>query len=160
VVIGSILGLFYYLRVIIALYRFPTEEKERVPTFTPLLSSLRGLGFTGLALLLVSLASIPLTFGLLGKFYIYVIGIEGMRWPILFTLLLGGFLGVNDYLRRTGALSRPSSRADREKLLPSAPGLSVAGSFTLVVLALLLLWWGIYPNPLMRLIESVAVALA
>jgi NADH-quinone oxidoreductase subunit N len=160
VVIGSILGLFYYLRVIIALYRFPTEAKESVPTFTPLLSSLRGLGFTGLALLLVSLASIPLTFGLLGKFYMYVIGIEGMRWPILFTLLLGGFLGVNDYLRRTGALSQLSSSADKEKRLPSAPGLSVAGSFTLVVLALLLLWWGIYPDPLMRLIESVAVALA
>jgi NADH:ubiquinone oxidoreductase subunit 4 (subunit M) len=43
--------------------------------------------------------------------------------------------------------------------LPRTPSLSAASAGTLIVLAVLLVWFGVYPTPLLNLIQVAAAAL-
>jgi NADH-quinone oxidoreductase subunit N len=100
---------------------------------------------------LLSLAGIPLTAGFIGKFYVVAAGASVGGWGLLVVLVVTSVIGLFYYLRVVVALYArgPSPRAAPEAA-PIAPGARAV----LAVLGLVLLWLGIYPAPLLRLIGS------
>ena len=100
--------------------------------------------------MLLSLAGIPLTAGFLGKFYVLAAGVESSLWVLVLTLVINSAIGLFYYLRIVVAMFSPPG----EQIPEGAPTLSVGGSLALVVLTFLLVWLGVYPGPLMRIIQS------
>ena len=49
--------------------------------------------------MLLSLAGIPLTVGFIGKFYIFVAGVDGDLWLLLLVVIVGSGVGLYYYLR-------------------------------------------------------------
>ena len=98
---------------------------------------------------LLSLAGIPATMGFVGKFYILAAGANAGAWLLIVILVVTSVAGLFYYLRIVVALyAAPPEHA--------APVLAVSRSATLVlaVLALLLIWFGVYPTPLLNLIRT------
>jgi NADH-quinone oxidoreductase subunit N len=103
---------------------------------------------------LLSLAGIPATMGFLGKFYVLAAGANAVAWPLILTLVVTSVAGLFYYLRIVVALySAPSEQA------VSIPGASLGTACVLVVLAILLIWFGVYPNPLLNLIRTTVAGL-
>lgn len=133
----------------------PAQEKQNLEDYQGLFwhrPALAGM-FT---FTLLSLAGIPLTAGFIGKFYIFTASVEAALWPLLFTLIIGSTLGLFYYLRIIIALYRLPT-AEIERVYPST--LPLTSSLMLALLALLLVWWGVYPEPLMQFIQTVAMTL-
>lgn len=99
-------------------------------------------------LMLLSLAGIPLTVGFIGKFYILAAGVDAAAWLLVITLVVGSAIGLFYYLRVIIALyASPSEPATAVRIAP-ATGLALA------TMTALLLWFGIYPAPLIALIQA------
>ncbi len=103
--------------------------------------------------MLLSLAGIPLTVGFIGKFYIFMAGVESGLWLLLFTLVIGSGIGLYYYLRIVYRMLMPVKDhvAYREAGIESLSAYGVLG-----VLFLMLLLLGVYPAPVMTLLESAA----
>lgn len=101
---------------------------------------------------LLSLAGIPLTAGFIGKFYIVAAGVGSTQWLLVATLVLSSAIGLFYYLRIVVAMSTPPFPEEASTAVSSA--LPVVGSWTLAALALILVWLGVYPAPLIRLIQA------
>jgi NADH-quinone oxidoreductase subunit N len=114
----------------------------------PVLSSI----FT---LMLLSLAGIPLTAGFLGKFYIIAAGASSSSWALILILVVSSVIGLFYYLRIVVAVFSDLPEATG-KPQPSTFSLPLLGGYTLVVLAILLVWFGVYPSQLLNLIRSAA----
>ncbi len=99
---------------------------------------------------LLSLAGIPLTVGFLGKFYVVAAGVDAARWGLVAVLVLGSAIGLFYYLRIVVAML---SAADAPDTLPRAPRVLLAGGLVLAVLGVLLVGLGVYPSPLIELIQ-------
>jgi NADH-quinone oxidoreductase subunit N len=104
--------------------------------------------------MLLSLAGIPLTAGFIGKFFVVAAGAGSALWLLLVVLVINSVIGLYYYLRIIVALY---SRLDHE--VPAAAALSRSGSVTLTALTLLLLWLGVYPAPVIQLIQKMAQSL-
>ena len=119
------------------------------------LSSFRGLAWRYpvlgciFALMLFSLAGLPLTAGFIGKVYILRAAVSSDLWLPVIILIITSTLGLFYYLRVIFALF-----SREEQPLPVV--VSASGCITLVALTLALLWLGIYPT---RYTESVSSAL-
>ncbi len=102
--------------------------------------------------MLLSLAGIPLTAGFLAKFYIVAAGVASQAWLLILILVITSTIGLFYYLRVVTALyQQPVSDVQVPEPLPRrAPGLSLV----LAVLTVLLVWFGVYPTPLLRMIQS------
>lgn len=104
--------------------------------------------------MLLSLAGIPLTVGFIGKFYLFFAGVESALWVLLAVLIIGSGIGLYYYLRIVYRMLMP---------VGTPPGFRVAGLESissygvLIILFLLLMLLGIYPAPIMDLIETVSV---
>lgn len=106
------------------------------------------------AAMLLSLAGIPLTAGFMGKFFIFAAGTSAALWSLLATLVLGSTIGLFYYLRIIVALFEPLG----EEAAPAAHTFTPkTGMVALSILAVLLLWLGLSPAPLL---ETVAAAVA
>jgi NADH-quinone oxidoreductase subunit N len=103
---------------------------------------------------LLSLAGIPVTAGFLGKFYIIAAGAGSAIWRLILLLALASAIGLYYYLRIVVTMY---DRLPEGLRAPAAAGPSVpiSGAVTLLALAALLLWLGIYPGPLLNLIRTV-----
>ena len=100
----------------------------------------------GLALL--SLAGIPLTGGFLGKFYLALAGISSGLWWLVVVLVVSSAIGLVYYLRlATIMFRRPSGRE-------ATPPLSPTEGIALALLALAIVLLGVYPGPLIALIQA------
>src|SRR5499433_432462 len=97
---------------------------------------------------LLSLAGIPATMGFLGKFYVLAAGANATAWPLIIILVVTSVAGLFYYLRIVVALY---SAAPEHAPIQMA---SRSGAFILVVLAILLIWFGVYPTPLLNLIRT------
>ena len=105
--------------------------------------------------MLLSLAGIPLTAGFLGKFFVLLAGVQSALWVLVLALVINSAIGLFYYLRIVVAmLSRPA-----EGVREGAPRLSFGGGLVLVLLAFLVLWLGVYPAPLMRMIQGAVASL-
>lgn len=110
-----------------------------------------------LTLMLLSLAGIPLTAGFVGKFYVVAAGASSAKWALIVTLVVTSVIGLFYYLRVVVAVFSEIPDAERVQRAPVSPPL--LGSCTLAALTLLLVWFGVYPSPLLDLIRAAASGL-
>ena len=114
------------------------------------------------AVALFSLAGIPLTAGFLGKFYVVNAGAGSQLWWLLVVLVASSTIGLYYYTRIVVAMyvQQPEPAA-ATSLLPRLGAIagSRAGGSVLVVVTGLVLFLGIYPTPLIRLLEHVVAGL-
>jgi NADH-quinone oxidoreductase subunit N len=98
---------------------------------------------------LLSLAGIPATMGFLGKFYVLTAGANAAAWPLIIVLVVTSVAGLFYYLRIVVALY--SASLERAQIpMPSRTGASIL----VVGLTILLIWFGVYPAPLLNLIRT------
>lgn len=107
---------------------------------------------------MLSLAGIPLTAGFIGKFYIVAAGVEAALWPLVMILVGTSVIGLFYYLRVVVTLYGEAPQDAAHPPLPAAfpaPGGRLALSALLVVVLAL----GVYPAPLMAMIQRAALGL-
>lgn len=102
----------------------------------------------GMAVALFSLAGLPPSVGLTGKFFLAAAGVEAALWLPLFALILGSAIGVFYYARLALAIF---SRRDVEERLP-APVMNASSAVVLAILSVLVFLFGVYPMPILRAI--------
>ncbi len=107
---------------------------------------------------LLSLAGIPLTAGFVGKFYLVAAGVSSALWLAVLVLVCSSAIGLYYYLRIIVAMAAQPEPGGLSPIL--TPSLSLMGGVALAALTLLLIWFGVYPAPLVRLIQTVASGLA
>jgi NADH-quinone oxidoreductase subunit N len=109
-----------------------------------------------LALSLFSLAGMPLTAGFVGKIYLVAAGAGSALWLLVIVLAVGSAVGLYYYLRWIVVMyQQPDSVSEPS----SGPALPLAGGAVLGLLLLVLVWLGVYPAPLLDLIETVVASL-
>jgi NADH-quinone oxidoreductase subunit N len=104
--------------------------------------------------MLLSLAGIPATIGFLGKFFVLGAGAAAGAWPLIIILVVTSAIGLFYYLRIIVALysAAPEHAASLQPVSP-------AGGFVLAALTILLIWFGVYPAPLLDVIRATAAGL-
>jgi NADH-quinone oxidoreductase subunit N len=103
-----------------------------------------------LAASLFSLAGLPLTAGFLAKLNVLATGVGSSLWLPVITLVVGSALGLYYYLRIIVTMyQQPAAEP-----VVSRPSLPLAGGLVLGLLALLLVWLGVYPAPLLDVIRA------
>ena len=101
--------------------------------------------------MLLSLAGIPLTIGFIGKFYIFLSGVEAGLWMLLGVLVLGSGIGLYYYLRIVYRMLMP----EKHSLDYRIGGVeSVSAYGVLAVLLFLLILFGVYPAPIMSIVAT------
>ncbi len=101
---------------------------------------------------LLSLASIPLTAGFVGKFYVLAAGVDSALWLLVLVLVVSSGIGLYYYLRVVVTMSQGLGST----AFPTARKLSLTAGVVLAALVLILLWLGIFPAPVVHLIETTA----
>jgi NADH-quinone oxidoreductase subunit N len=96
------------------------------------------------------LAGIPLTAGFIGKFWVLAAGVESNLWLLVILLVVSSTLGLYYYLRIVVAMV---SQAD-DGVASNSPAVPFMGGLALTLLTVLLVWFGVYPAPLLRLIQN------
>jgi NADH-quinone oxidoreductase subunit N len=104
-----------------------------------------------LTVMMLSLAGIPLTAGFIGKFYVIAAGVEAQLWWLLGAMVLGSAIGVFYYLRVMVTLFMREPNLHRHDA-PFDWG-QRAGGIMLLVVALLAFFLGVYPQPLLELVQ-------
>ncbi|AQZ33870.1 NADH-quinone oxidoreductase subunit N [Pseudomonas sp. LPH1] len=104
-----------------------------------------------LTVMMLSLAGIPLTAGFIGKFYVIAAGVEAQLWWLLGAMVLGSAIGVFYYLRVMVTLFMREPNMHRHDA-PFDWG-QRAGGIMLLVVALLAFIIGVYPQPLLELVQ-------
>lgn len=101
-------------------------------------------------LMLLSLAGIPLTAGFIGKFYIFTNAADGRLWGLLFAIIVGSGLGLYYYLRIVVVMSMDIKTTEIK------PVPDWVSTILLAVLTIVLIWFGVYPNLLVDVIQSLS----
>jgi NADH-quinone oxidoreductase subunit N len=115
-----------------------------------------------LTLALLSLAGIPFTAGFIGKFLLVEAGAGASRWALVIVLVLTSALGLFYYLRVIVTMFGRAEPEGSEELAPVSPGgmrVAPLSATVLGFLALALLFLGLYPRLLLRLVEMAAAGL-
>jgi NADH-quinone oxidoreductase subunit N len=99
---------------------------------------------------LLSLAGIPLTSGFMAKFYIVFAGLKSNLVALVISLIINSVIGLYYYLRIINTLF---ATGDNEKL----PRVSFSGHLVLGVIALVILWLGLFPGSLVDAIAQYSV---
>jgi len=102
-------------------------------------------------IMLVSLAGVPLTAGFLAKLYVFTTGVGSSLWFLTIVLVLGSSIGLYYYLRLVGIQLGQPEGAEPQRAAPHARAV-------LSILAFLQLFLGLFPQPLMKLIETLLPA--
>ena len=129
-------------------------EAEHLDDYRGLFARRPWLSAAFLAMLL-SLAGIPLTAGFVGKFYLTVAAGGAALWPLLIVMMITSGIGLFYYLRIVVAMFMESATGASAGREPSR--LPLVAGLTLSALTVALIWLGVYPAPLIRLIRIVIV---
>jgi NADH-quinone oxidoreductase subunit N len=100
--------------------------------------------------MLFSLAGLPLTAGFVGKFYVIAAGASSALWMVVIIMIVNSVIGLFYYLRIIVVMF---SALDKESEIPVRR--SRSGSAVLTALAILLIWLGVYPGPMIEIIRAV-----
>ena len=118
---------------------------------------------------LLSLAGIPLTAGFVAKFYVVAAGVGSALWALVIVLVANSAIGLYYYLRvvvamlqkpeEAPAVGRGEASPEETDFLPDTSGPSgipaavpTGAGFALAVLMIALLWLGVHPSTLDRVI--------
>jgi NADH-quinone oxidoreductase subunit N len=107
-----------------------------------------------LAAAMFSLAGMPLTVGFMGKLYLVLVGVGSALWLLVITLVVASAIGLYYYLRVVVSLFAPLPEGANPG--KSTASLSTLGSIALAGLIILLVGFGLYPAPLLQVIQSLA----
>lgn len=110
----------------------------------PLLSSV-------LTVMMLSLAGIPMTLGFIGKFYIIALGVNSHLGWLTSAVISGSAIGLFYYLRIIVSLYL-SPPKNLHRNTPSNWALT-AGGIVVLISSLLVLLLGLYPQPLITLVQ-------
>ncbi len=102
------------------------------------------------AIMLLSLAGIPLTAGFISKFYVLMAGVEANLWWLVIILIVSSTIGLFYYLRIVVAMFSPPAE---EVVIPEAPALSATNAFVFTLLTVLIIGLGTYPTVLIQVIK-------
>ena len=109
-------------------------------------------------LMLLSLAGIPLTAGFVGKFFLVATGTSASLYGLIFVLVVTSVVGLFYYLRILVAMYK--SPAETGKAAPATlSSLSRSGNLALAGLTVLLVWIGVYPSPVLDMIQRAVTTL-
>ncbi len=109
---------------------------------------------------LLSLAGIPLTAGFVGKFYVVAAGASSALWLLILVLVVNSAIGLFYYLRVVVAMCMRAPVPESEAVLAAALPLTWIDCIVLAALVLLVLWLGIYPAPLLEVIQRTLPAMS
>ncbi len=104
-----------------------------------------------MTVMMLSLAGIPMTLGFIGKFYVIATGVTAHLWWLTGAVVVGSAIGLYYYLRVTVSLYLNAP----EKLVRDTPNnwAFTAGGVVVLISAILVLALGIYPQPLISLVQ-------
>jgi NADH-quinone oxidoreductase subunit N len=144
----SSLGAFGVISLMSSPYKGPDAESlfsyRGLFWHKPILSAV-------MTVMMLSLAGIPMTLGFIGKFFVVAMGVSANLWWLTGVVVLGSAIGLYYYLRVTVSLflSPP------EKLVRDTPNnwALTAGGVVVLISAILVLFLGIYPQPLIALVQ-------
>ena len=87
--------------------------------------------------------------GFVGKFYILASGVNAAAWPLIIVLVLTSVIGLFYYLRILVALysAEPERQSPMQRI-------EWGSAIVLGGLAVLLIWFGVCPAPLLNLIRA------
>lgn len=111
-----------------------------------------------LTVMMMSLAGIPMTAGFIGKFAVLAAGVDAGLWWLLGALVLGSAIAVYYYLRVTVTLFLVEPGLRRQDA-PMNWG-QQAGGIMLVLTAALVFLLGVYPQPLLQLVQAALLSAA
>jgi NADH-quinone oxidoreductase subunit N len=101
------------------------------------------------AVMLFSLAGIPLTAGFVGKFFVVAVGVNSSLWMLLIALAINSVIGLFYYLRIIIALFSESGDTPPVQAIST-----LCGNAVLAMLTILLVWLGVYPGPVIEIIKN------
>jgi len=101
--------------------------------------------------MLLSLAGIPLTSGFVGKFYLIASGVSTQQWLLVIMLAVNSVIGLFYYIKIIAVMF---DKAEGSETLALRPRLYLINLITLVVLSVLMVWYGIYPQGLIDRIRE------
>ncbi len=102
-----------------------------------------------LTFVMLSLAGIPLTAGFIGKFYIFMTGVTTSSWILLAALIIGSGLGLYYYLRVMVSLYDRTANTEQDNLPVGRASIAIV-----ILLVVLVLWLGVYPQPALEFINT------
>ncbi len=101
--------------------------------------------------MLLSLAGIPLTGGFVGKFYLIASGVSAQLWLLIIVLAVNSVIGLYYYIKIIAVMfDKPKAF----EALALRPRLYLINLITLVVLSILMIWYGVYPQALIERIQD------
>lgn len=104
-----------------------------------------------MTVMMLSLAGIPMTLGFIGKFYVIASGVSAHLWWLAGAVVVGSAIGLYYYLRVTVSLYlSPPELLNRDT--PDNWAFT-AGGVVVLISAILVLLLGVYPQPLIRLVQ-------
>lgn len=109
-----------------------------------------------MTVMMLSLAGIPVTAGFIGKFYIVAAGVSAQLWLLLGLVVVGSAVGLYYYLRVMVTMFLPEPGMHRYDA-PKDWG-SRAGGVMVLGMAVLVLLLGMYPQPVLELIDKATMA--
>ncbi len=104
-----------------------------------------------MTVMMLSLAGIPMTLGFIGKFYVLAVGVQAHLW----WLTAGRGYRLRDWPLLLPARGRESVLSAPQQLNRDAPTnwQYSAGGIVVLISALLVLIFGIYPQPLIDIVQ-------
>ena len=109
-----------------------------------------------LLVMVLGLAGIPLTAGFIAKFQVFFAAVGDSQWGLLAAMVLGSAIGLFYYLRIVYQMLMPVLDTDESFALREIGIESLGVLAVLAVLTVVVLWVGVYPEPLFALIAFAA----
>lgn len=100
------------------------------------------------ALMLFSLAGLPLTAGFIGKLYLVKAGIGASAWVLLASLIINSGIGLYYYLNLALSICTRTESPETEH-----KRLSISATLALISITVALLWIGVFPGSLANSIQ-------
>ncbi|MBK4714089.1 MULTISPECIES: NADH-quinone oxidoreductase subunit NuoN [Tenebrionibacter/Tenebrionicola group] len=104
-----------------------------------------------MTVMMLSLAGIPMTLGFFGKLYVLMVGVESHLWWLTAGVIIGSAIGLYYYLRMAVSLYL-SAPQQPNRDAPHNWAYS-AGGIVVLISALLVLALGVWPQPLINLVQ-------
>ena len=104
-------------------------------------------------IMLLSLAGIPLTAGFIGKYFVLMAGVSSGLWLLVAILIISSVIGLYYYLRIIVEMFKKPDELVLKKSIKSFYTLN--SGYVLIILSILLIWYGVYPDSIMNLIQNI-----